>query len=225
MSTGSPLKLAVLISGRGSNMAAIVRACQAGAIAARPVIVIADRADALGLRHARELGVDTAVATPTTGAGTASAGLEEALAATLDAQQPDLIALAGFMRILSAGFVARYLGRMLNVHPSLLPAYRGLHTHRRVLAAGDSEHGASVHFVTAELDSGPIVLQSRVAVRGDDTEATLAARVLDTEHVIYPRALGWCASGRLAWREGTAWLDGRRLERPVVEDFRAATPT
>jgi len=109
---------------------------------------------------------------------------------------------------------------MLNIHPSLLPAYRGLHTHRRVLAAGEHAHGASVHFVTAELDSGPVVLQSKVAVEPGDTEATLAARVLATEHIIYPQALGWCIERRLRWHEGAAWLDGRRLDSPVVEDFR-----
>jgi phosphoribosylglycinamide formyltransferase-1 len=126
------------------------------------------------------------------------------------------------MRVLSAAFVARYAGRMLNIHPSLLPAYRGLHTHRRVLAAGERVHGASVHFVTAELDGGPVVLQSTLAVQPGDTAATLAARVQATEHIIYPRALGWFAQGRLAWHDNAAWLDGQRLEAPVVEDFGAA---
>ncbi|MBV9621272.1 MAG: phosphoribosylglycinamide formyltransferase, partial [Gammaproteobacteria bacterium] len=132
------------------------------------------------------------------------------------------IALAGFMRLLSPGFVTRYLGRMLNVHPSLLPAYRGLHTHRRVLAAGERVHGASVHYVTPELDAGPVVLQSQVAVRPDDTEALLSQRVLATEHVIYPRVLGWLADGRLAWRDGAPHLDGARLAEPLIEDFRRA---
>ena len=219
MSTGAPLKLAVLISGRGSNMTAIVRACRSGAIAAEP-FVVSDRADAAGIGSARALGVDAEVLAP---AADRERTLEQRLIATLEVRQAGLIALAGFMRILSAPFVARYLGRMLNIHPSLLPAYRGLHTHRRVLAAGDPEHGASVHFVTAELDSGPVVLQSKVKVEPDDTEAKLAARVLATEHVIYPRALAWFAARRLAWRDGAAWLDGRRLDQPIVEDFRAAT--
>jgi len=217
MSAGPPLKLAVLISGRGSNMSAIVRACLAGEIAARPTIVISDRAEAAGLVSARELGVETAA--------WSSAGelaFEQMLVDTLEERQPDVIALAGFMRILSGAVVSRYLGRMLNIHPSLLPAYRGLHTHRRVLAAGDSEHGASVHVVTAELDGGPVVLQSKVAVKPRDSEATLAARVQATEHVIYPRVLAWFSERRLAWREGAAWLDGRRLDTPLVEDFRAA---
>jgi phosphoribosylglycinamide formyltransferase 1 len=220
MSTGAPLKLAILISGRGSNMTAIVRACLCGAIAARP-LVISDRADAAGIASARELGVDAVALSGDPGSDRT---LEQQLITTLEARQADLIALAGFMRILPAPFVARYLGRMLNIHPSLLPAYRGLHTHRRVLAAGDREHGASVHFVTADLDSGPVVLQSKVTVRPDDTEATLSARVLATEHVIYPRALAWLAARRLSWRDGAAWLDGRRLDQPIVEDFSATTP-
>jgi phosphoribosylglycinamide formyltransferase 1 len=212
------LKLGILISGRGSNMTAIVRAALAGEINAQPAIVIADRDDAAGLASARELGVPTAVLAP----AARGAPFEEQLVATLDAAQAELIALAGFMRILSAQLVGRYLGRMLNIHPSLLPAYRGLHTHRRVLAAGDKVHGASVHFVTPQLDAGPAVLQSKVAVLADDTEASLAARVLVTEHLIYPRALGWLGSGRLAWRAGAPWLDGRPLTAPIVEDFSAS---
>ncbi len=221
MSAKPPLRLAVLISGRGSNMTAIVRACLAGAIAARPVIVIADRPQAAGLASAASLGVATA--TVAAGADTgAGAPFEQQLGQTLAAAQPDFVALAGFMRVLSAAFVARYAGRMLNIHPSLLPAYRGLDTHRRVLAAGERVHGASVHFVTAELDGGPVVLQSTLAVQPGDTAATLAARVQATEHIIYPRALGWFAQGRLAWHDNAAWLDGQRLEAPVVEDFGAA---
>ena len=217
MSARAPLQLGILISGRGSNMTAIVRAALAGEIAVRPAIVIADRADAAGIRSATELGVPTAVLS-----AESDGPFEERLVATLEAAQAEAIALAGFMRILSAALVGRYLGRMLNVHPSLLPAYRGLHTHRRVLAAGDSAHGASVHFVTPELDAGPSVLQSKVAVLPADTEASLAARVLATEHVIYPRVLGWLGSGRLIWRAGAPWLDGARLAAPIVEDFRAS---
>ena len=219
MSAGPPLRLAILISGRGSNMVALARACQARALRAQPTIVISDRAEAAGLLSARELGLQTATLPVAPGG---SAACEQALAAMLDSQQPDVIALAGFMRILSPSFIARYLGRMLNIHPSLLPAYRGLHTHRRVLAARDSVHGASVHFVTAELDSGPVVLQSKVAVEPGDSETTLSARVQATEHIIYPRVLGWLAERRLLWHDDAAWLDGRRLESPVVEDFRAA---
>jgi phosphoribosylglycinamide formyltransferase 1 len=216
MSAASPLRLAILISGRGSNMEALARACLTGSIAARVAVVIADRSDASGLELARGLGVPTAtVACP----GERSA-FEAALAAALEAHAPGAVALAGFMRVLSASFVARYLGRLFNIHPSLLPKYPGLDTHRRVLEARDTHHGASVHFVTPQLDAGPVVLQSRLEVRSGDTAASLAARVLATEHVIYPRALGWFADGRLLWREGAAWLDGRPLEAPLVEDFR-----
>jgi len=218
MGAAAPLRLAILISGRGSNMSAIARACLDGNIAAHTAVVIADRADAGGLASAAALGIPTALIQRSTARDAAS--FEAQLGATLDASRPDAVVLAGFMRILSAQFVARFCGRMFNIHPSLLPAYRGLHTHRRVLAARETQHGASVHFVTAELDGGPVVLQSRVAVKPDDTEVTLSARVQATEHIIYPQALAWFAQRRLAWREGAAWLDGRPLETPIVEDFR-----
>ena len=139
-----------------------------------------------------------------------------ALADLVDGFAPQLLVLAGFMRILSDGFVARFAGRMLNIHPSLLPKYPGLHTHRRALDAADREHGASVHFVTPELDGGPVVLQAVVPVLPGDDEVSLAARVLREEHAIYPECVGWFASGRLALRDGVPWLDGRRLDAPVV---------
>jgi phosphoribosylglycinamide formyltransferase 1 len=212
-----PLRLAILISGRGSNMVAIARACAAGRINARVALVLSERPGAPGLDAARALGVDAGVvAWP----GTAERlHFERGLQAALAAAQPDIIVLAGFMRILSQQFVESRAGRILNIHPSLLPKYRGLHTHRRVLEAGDRAHGASVHIVTAELDGGPIILQSRVTVRPGDTEDTLSARVQATEHIIYPRVIGWLADGRLAWREGQPWLDGKPLAAPVVEDF------
>jgi phosphoribosylglycinamide formyltransferase 1 len=210
-----PLQLAILISGRGSNMAAIARACAAASIDARVRIVISERPGVAGLDTARALGLETRTV--------AWAGdrlrFERALDAALDAARADLIVLAGFMRILSPQFVAARSGRILNIHPSLLPLYRGLHTHRRVLEAGDRVHGASVHFVTAELDGGPVILQSRVAVLPDDTEAALSARVQATEHIIYPRVIGWLADGRLAWREERPWLDDKPLQAPLVEDF------
>jgi phosphoribosylglycinamide formyltransferase-1 len=213
----APLKLAVLISGRGSNMEAIARAGQAGQIPARVSLVIADRAQAAGLGIARELKIAThTLAWP--GAQEREA-FERTLADLLMAAQPDLIVLAGFLRVLSASFVARYTGKMLNIHPSLLPRHKGLDTHRRVLEAGDPVHGASVHFVTAEVDGGPVVLQSRLAVRPGETAAALAARVLATEHIIYPRVIGWLAEGRLAWREDQAWLDGRALDHPLIEEL------
>jgi phosphoribosylglycinamide formyltransferase-1 len=123
------------------------------------------------------------------------------------------------MRILSQQFVQARAGRVLNIHPSLLPNFRGLHTHRRVLEAGERVHGASVHFVTAELDGGPVILQSRVVVRAEDVEDTLSARVQATEHIIYPRVIGWLADGRLAWRDDQPWLDGKPLAAPLIEDF------
>ncbi|HYX75370.1 MAG TPA: phosphoribosylglycinamide formyltransferase [Steroidobacteraceae bacterium] len=218
MSARAPLKLALLISGRGSNMSAILHAALAGEIAAEPVMVISDRVNAPGLASARALGVATAAWS----AQPSEVPFEQMLSATLAAVQPDVIALAGFMRILSPALVRRYLGRMLNIHPSLLPRFRGLHTHARVLAAGDTKHGASVHFVTSELDAGPVILQSKVAVLPGDSETALAARVLATEHIIYPRVIGWLGAGRLAWRAGEPWLDGRRLEAPIVEDFSAS---
>jgi phosphoribosylglycinamide formyltransferase-1 len=128
------------------------------------------------------------------------------------------VVLAGFMRILGTEFVDHYAGRLLNIHPSLLPRHRGLHTHRRALEAGDRVHGASVHFVTAELDGGPVVLQARVPVRDDDDEATLADRVLTAEHRIYPACIGWFATGRLQWRDGAVLLDGQPLEAPVLHE-------
>ena len=215
MSADPKLALAILISGRGSNMEALARACEARVIAARVAVVIADRADAGGLELARGLGIPTATVVHR-GERTA---FEGELGAALEAYRPGAVALAGFMRVLSASFVGRYLGRLFNIHPSLLPRHRGLDTHVRALRARDTQHGASVHFVTPELDAGPVVLQSRLAVRPDDTAASLAARVLVTEHVIYPRALGWFADGRLKWRDG-AWLDGRPLSAPIVEDFK-----
>ncbi|HEV2443672.1 MAG TPA: phosphoribosylglycinamide formyltransferase [Steroidobacteraceae bacterium] len=212
-----PLRLAILISGRGSNMAAIARACAEGQINARIDLVLSERADVAGLDTARAMGLE-ARTVPWRGA-TDRLQFERDLEAAIAAAQPDVIVLAGFMRILSQQFVDTRTGRILNIHPSLLPDYRGLHTHRRVLESGDRVHGASVHFVTAELDGGPVILQSRVAVQAGDAEDTLSARVQATEHIIYPKVIGWLADGRLAWRDGRPWLDGKPLDTPVVEDF------
>jgi len=221
MSVGSraPLQLAILISGRGSNMAAIARACLAGQINAHVRVVISDRPGVAGLGVARELGIE-ALTVPWPGA-TGKEAFEHTLGEALDTRHPGLIVLAGFMRILSPQFVARYTGRMLNIHPSLLPKYTGLHTHRRALEAKDTEHGASVHFVTAELDGGPVILQSRVPVRPGDTEEDLSARVQATEHIIYPRVIGLVADGRVAWDEGRVRLDGKLLDAPLTENPRA----
>jgi phosphoribosylglycinamide formyltransferase-1 len=211
------LRLAILISGRGSNMEAVARACREARIDARVVVVISDRQDAGGLAIARELGIETSVVSRDTFPDRAA--FERAIGEQIDARDAEVIVLAGFMRVLSPAFVERYAGRVINIHPALLPKYRGLNTHTRVLAAADTEHGASVHFATAELDGGPVVLQSRIPVRPAENEHELATRVLATEHVILPRVLGWLADGRLTWRDGQGWLDGRPLDAPVIEHF------
>ena len=201
-------------------MEAVARACRDKRINATVSAVIADRDGAGGLAVARELGIETAVVSWKSFSDRAA--FERALGDEIEAHRAEIIVLAGFMRVLSPQFANRYAGRLINIHPALLPRHRGLHTHRRALEAGDTEHGASVHFATAELDGGPVVLQSRITVRPAETENDLAARVLATEHVILPRALGWLAEGRLEWREGKGWLDGQALDEPVVEEFPAA---
>lgn len=217
MSGRPALRLGVLISGRGSNMAAIARQCRERRIGAQVAVVISEQPEAAGLATAREYGIPAhAIRWPGAGRGTQ---FEAAAQAALTEAGAELIVLAGFMRILSAAFVLAHAGAILNIHPSLLPKYPGLHTHRRVLAAGEHTHGATVHFVTSELDGGPRVLQSRIAVRPADTEETLSARVQATEHIIYPRVIGWCADRRLAWRDSLPWLDGQPLAQPLLEDF------
>jgi phosphoribosylglycinamide formyltransferase-1 len=211
------LKLAILISGRGSNMEAVAKACRDHRIAASVAVVIADHAEAGGLAVARELGIETAVVSRK--ALPDRAAFERGLIEQIEAHRAEIIVLAGFMRVLSPEFTSRYEGRLINIHPALLPNHKGLHTHARVLEAGDREHGASVHFATAELDGGPVVLQSRIAVRPAESERELATRVLRTEHLILPKVIGWLADKRLTWRDGKGWLDGRALETPVVENF------
>lgn len=193
--------IVILISGRGSNMEAIVRAAVSESWPVSIAAVISNRADSEGLHFARQHGIVTAVVVnkdyPT------REQFDAALRVVIDGFSPDLVVLAGFMRILSASFVAHYAGRMLNIHPSLLPSFPGLATHRQALAAGVKLHGVTVHFVTAALDHGPIVAQAAVAVLASDTEEALAARVLRQEHLIYPRVVRWFVEGKL-------WLDGTR---------------
>lgn len=208
------LRVAVLVSGWGSNLQAILEAIAEGRLDARVELVAADRPEARGLARAGEAGVPTAVVAP--GDYPHRPAWDEAFTSLLEGSGVELVALAGFMRILAPALVRGWEGRMLNVHPSLLPKYRGLHTHRRALEAGDRMHGTSVHFVTAELDGGPVVLQARVPVLPGDDEERLTSRVQAREHEVYPRVIGWVADGRLAWRDGAPWLDGRRLDRPVV---------
>jgi phosphoribosylglycinamide formyltransferase-1 len=194
------MSLVVLISGRGSNMQAILEA-------GLPVsAVISNRPDAAGLEIAARRGVKTAVV-PHAGFSDRAA-FDAALAAEIDRHAPVAVALAGFMRILTPGFVEHYAGRMVNVHPSLLPAFTGLDTHERALAAGVRLHGCTVHFVTAELDHGPVIAQAAVPVLAGDTADTLAARVLHQEHIVYPRALRWLLSGRLRIDAGRVRIDG-----------------
>ena len=188
--------IVILISGRGSNMEAIVRAAQAERWPAKIVSIISNRADAAGLSFAAENGIPTAVVAnkdyPSREA------FDTVLQATIDRFSPDLVVLAGFMRILTAPFVVHYAGRMLNIHPSLLPLFPGLATHRQALDAGVSEHGVTVHFVTAELDHGPAVMQASIPVLPGDTEDTLAERLLVQEHIIYPRAIRMFIEGKLS---------------------------
>jgi len=197
-------------------MTAIARACLDGQIAAQPVVVISDRADAPGIAAASALGLNTIVIDAAHCASGAS--FEAALVEQIERSGAELLVLAGFMRILSAGFVQRYAGRLINIHPSLLPNYKGLHTHRRALQAGERQHGASVHFVTEELDGGPVICQAYVAVRADDTEQSLAARVIVQEHRIYPMVIGLIAAGRLKLRDGSIMLDGQLLAAPIIEE-------
>ncbi len=192
--------IVVLVSGRGSNMEAIVRACERERWDARIAAVVSNRADAAGLAFARGHGIAAEVVDHR--AFASRDAFDAALAETIERHQPAIVALAGFMRILGAEFVRRFDGRLVNIHPSLLPAFPGLHTHRRAIEAGCKASGATVHFVTADLDHGPIVAQAVVAVRPDDSEAALAARVLAQEHVLYPRAIRWLVEGSLERRDG-----------------------
>ena len=192
--------IVILISGRGSNMEAIVRACQAEGWSGRIAAVISNRPDAAGLKFAASHGIATAVVDHKAFPDRDS--FDAALAQVIDGFSPDLVVLAGFMRILTPGFVKRYAGRMLNIHPSLLPCFPGLHTHEAALAMGVKVHGATVHFVTADLDHGPIVLQAIIEVRQGDTPDSLAGRLLAQEHTIYPRAVRWFVEGRLSVEHG-----------------------
>jgi phosphoribosylglycinamide formyltransferase 1 len=193
-------RIVVLISGRGSNLRAIAACCAAQHWPAQIAAVVCNRPEGEGLAWARETGLPTTVVDHR--AHASRDAFDAALAEAVEAHAPDLLVLAGFMRVLGDAFVQRYAGRMLNVHPSLLPAFAGLHTHRRALAAGCKLHGATVHFVTPALDHGPIVIQAAVPVRPDDDEATLAARVQGVEHVIYPLAVRWFVEERLRIEPG-----------------------
>jgi len=208
------LRTVVLVSGDGSNLQAILAHSRTGALGISVVGVISDRPGARALERANRAGVP-ALTVDYSAAGSRPV-FAARLATELETLKPELLVLAGFMRILDTGLVEQYRGRMLNVHPSLLPKFPGLHTYRRALEAGEREHGATVHFVIPELDSGPGILQYKVPIRAGDTESSLRDRVRAGEHVIYPRAIAWLAAGRVLLNDGATWLDGVRLAQPVV---------
>ena len=199
----------VLLSGTGSNLQALIDSDDVKASPANIRAVISNRADAYGLQRAKDAGIDTRVLDHTAFEGREA--FDAALIDIIDTFNPHLVVLAGFMRILSADFVRHYQGRLLNIHPSLLPKYKGLHTHQRALEAQDREHGCSVHFVTEELDGGPLVVQAVIPVESEDTPSSLAQRVHAQEHRIYPLAVRWFAEGRLSLDEQGALLDGQLL--------------
>ncbi|WP_163936098.1 phosphoribosylglycinamide formyltransferase [Paraferrimonas sp. SM1919] len=202
-------RLVVLISGNGSNLQAIIDSSCNDDVAGRIVGVISNRADAYGLERAKSDEID-AISLPAIADETRS-DYDKRLAAEIDKLNPDLIILAGFMRILTPEFVAKYQGKMINIHPSLLPKYPGLNTHARAIENNDDTHGASVHFVTAEVDGGPVILQGKVPVFADDDIATLQERVHDQEHRIYPMVVQWFIDGRLIMQADKAILDGQVL--------------
>lgn len=201
--------IVVLLSGQGSNLQALIDACKRGRIRGQIVAVFSNNPEANGLLLAQDADIPAHALDPQ--GFPDRAAFDAAMAAEIEQYQPDLVVLAGYMRILSPEFVAQFEGKMLNIHPSLLPKYPGLHTHRKVLEKGDGVHGASVHFVTDELDGGPLILQAKVPVFTDDTEETLSARVQTQEHTIYPLVVNWFVEGRLKMRDNEAWLDGTRV--------------
>jgi len=218
----SRCRVVVLISGRGSNLQAIIDALRADALPIELCAVISNRAHADGLANAQAADVESLVVDHRDFSDRES--FDRELTKQIDRHRPDLVVLAGFMRVLGKEFIDHYAGRLINIHPSLLPAFPGLHTHERALAMGVKEHGATVHFVTREVDGGPIIVQARVPVRVDDTPQSLAHRVLMEEHRIYPLAIRWYAEGRLRLCDGRVLLDGRpapiykQLPHPVAQE-------
>jgi len=211
-------KTAILISGSGSNLQSFIDRATSGDIDLDLAVVFSNNPDAYGLVRAKNAGIATACIEH--GQFADREDFDRAIANRLDEWHPQILVLAGFMRILSPWIVDHYAGRILNIHPALLPAYPGLDTHQRVLDAGETWHGSTVHFVTEELDGGPRILQGKLRVDPNETADELCARVQSVEHKIYPEAANWFGQGRLEFRNGQAWLDGRRLVEPVVSDFR-----
>lgn len=202
-------RLAVLISGSGTNLQAMIDACNSGQVAADIVLVLSNRADAFGLVRAERAGIATAVLSHKN--YSSRDNFDRAMISTIDEVNPDTLALAGFMRILTPVFVNHYHGKLLNIHPSLLPRHKGLNTHQRALDAGDTQHGCSVHFVTAELDGGPVVAQAPFPIESDDTADSLATKLHRREHIVYPQVLGWRANSRLYLDNDTVYLDHSAL--------------
>jgi len=210
-----PLPVVILISGRGSNLQAIIDAVAGGTLPIEIRAVISNRPEAGGLQRAAQAGIRTAIVDHSL--YTERTAFDQALLQCIERFRPELVVLAGFMRILTPDFVNHYRGHMLNIHPSLLPEFPGLNTHQRALQSGCKQHGASIHFVTEAVDGGPVVLQAKVAVQQDDTETTLANRVLAQEHRLYPLAIRWFAEQRLQLDDnGNAVLDGKPLREPVL---------
>jgi len=210
-------KIVVLISGNGSNLQAIIDQIDAGIIKAEISAVISNRADAFGLKRAEKAGIANEFLDHR--AFDSRESFDKELRLRIDKYQPDLLVLAGFMRILTDAFVEHYHGRMINIHPSLLPLYRGLHTHQRALADKQTEHGASVHFVIPELDAGVVIMQGIVPVKPDDTEDTLAQRVHFIEHIIYPKTIKWFADNRLQLIDNHVFMDNEKLKEPIKIDI------
>lgn len=206
------LPVVVLVSGNGSNLQALIDGERAGRLPIELRAVISNRAGAYGLERAAAAGIPTSVLRPREHAGREA--YDAALAARVGEYGPGLVVLAGFMRILGAAFVGAFEGRLINIHPSLLPAFRGLHTHERALATGVREHGCSVHYVIPELDAGPVIAQAVVPVEPDDTPETLQTKVQAQEHRLYPLVVRWIAEGRVAMRGGRVWMDGEPLAAP-----------
>ena len=210
-------KTAILISGSGTNLQAFIDAVQGGNLDLDLAVVFSNNPEAFGLKRAERAGIPTACIQHADFPDRES--FDHAVIAELDRFEPDLLILAGFMRILSPTFVAHYAGKILNIHPALLPHYPGLNTHQRVLDAGDQWHGSTVHFVTEKLDAGPRILQGRLAVVPGETADELATRVQAVEHQIYPEAAGWVGSGKVAFKDGQSWVDGKLAEEPVVQTY------
>jgi len=209
MTSAKLCRVVVLISGGGTNLQALIDAQQAGELPVQLAAVISNRPGVKGLQRAADAGIPHEVLDHK--AYESREHFDEALIEKIDSHKPDLVVLAGFMRILTPAFTGHYLGRMLNIHPSLLPKYQGLHTHQRAIDAGDSCHGVTVHFVTAELDGGPAVVQAKVNILAEDTADTLAQRVQTQEHIIYPLAVKWFACGSLLMKDGLSLLNGELL--------------